>query len=180
MTEDRPVDFQQRIQDLEDSLLRQDQLYFDKLNQYAKDLESTLDKVSRFEKENQCLRTELRQKDAAMQNLADQIRLREEKISELSQYLADQIRLREEKISELNQILDVNYLAIQQAQEELELCHMQFIKNRDEHAKSIKKQIFLLFSTLINRSRKTLAGLLPYRVLRRGKQVLERWNTSSY
>lgn len=159
MTEDRPVDSQQRIQDLEDSLLRQDQLYFDKLNQYAKDLESTMDKVCQFEKENQCLRTELRQKDAEMQKLADQI------------------RLREEKISQLNQFLDVNYLAIQQAQEELELCHIQCIKSRDEHARSIKKQIALLVNTLINRSRKTVARLLPYRVLRRGKRILDRFNS---
>jgi chromosome segregation ATPase len=159
MTEDRPADYQQRILDLENSLLRQDQLYFDKLNQYAKELESYLEKISQYDNENQSLKLELQHKDAEVQNLADQIRLRDEKISELIQFL------------------DVNYLAIQQAQDELELCHLQCNKNRDDYVKSIKKQVFLLANTLINRSRKSISSFLPYRVLRRGKRILDRLNS---
>lgn len=166
MTEDRTAEYQQRIQDLEDSLLRQDQLYFDKLNQFAKDLESSLEKVIQYSKElcvtnqmNQSLESEIRQMDADIQSLNEQI------------------RLRDEKIGELHQLLDVNHLSIQQAQEELELCHIQYLKNRDEHAKSIKKQMILLGNTLTNRLRGSIANLLPYRVLRRGKRIVERMNS---
>jgi len=152
MTEDRPAEFHQRIQDLEESLIRKDQLYFDKLNKFAKDLESCLEKVIQFTNLNQSLEAEI-------------------------QNLNEQIRLRDVKVSELNQLLDVKYLTIQQVQEELELCHIQYIKNRDEYTRSIKKQLLLLGNTLINRLRRLIANLLPHRVLQRGKRIVERMNS---
>lgn len=160
MTEDRPAEYSQKIQDLEDSLLRQNQLYFDRLNQYAKDIESSLESVNQYAKDLN---------EARQQNQALEVDI---------QQLKDQLRMQDNKISELNQFLDVNYLAIQQAQEELELCHVKYIKNRDDLAKSIKKQMLLLANTIINRSRKQVANLLPYRVLRKGKSIVDRWNYS--
>ena len=93
------------------------------------------------------------------------------------QQLKEQIQLRDDKLNELTDLLDTNFLAAQQAQEELELCHIQYIKKRDDHAKSIKKQMLLLVNTLINRSRSWAARFFPYRVLRQGKSVVDRWNS---
>ena len=181
MTEDRPAEYNQKIQDLEDSLLRQNQLYFDRLNQFAKDIESSLESVNQYAKDlnearqqNQALEVGIHQyskdlNEARQQNQALEVDI---------QQLKDQLRMQDNKISELNQFLDVNYLAIQQAQEELELCHVKYIKNRDDLAKSIKKQMLLLANTIINRSRKLVANLLPYRVLRKGKGIVDRWNYS--
>ncbi len=93
------------------------------------------------------------------------------------QQLKEQIQLRDDKLNELTDLLDTNFLAAQQAQEELELCHIQYIKKRDDHAKSIKRQMLLLVNTLINRSRIWAARFFPYRVLRQGKSVVDRWNS---
>lgn len=160
MTEDSLAEYNERIQDLEDSLLRQNQLYFDKLNQFAKDIESSLESVNQYAKDL----NEARQQNQALEVIIQQLK--------------DQLRMQDIKIGELNKFLDVNYLTIQQAQEELELCHVQYIKNRDDFAKSIKKQMLLLANTIINRSRKQVANLLPYRVLRKGKSIVDRWNYS--
>ena len=202
MTEDRPAEYNQKIQDLEDSLLRQNQLYFDRLNQFAKDIESSLESVNQYAKDlnearqqNQALEVGIHQyskdlNEARQQNQAlevgihqyskdlNEARQQNQALEVDIQQLKDQLRMQDNKISELNQFLDVNYLAIQQAQEELELCHVKYIKNRDDLAKSIKKQMLLLANTIINRSRKLVANLLPYRVLRKGKGIVDRWNYS--
>jgi hypothetical protein len=105
-----------------------------------------------------------------IQQLKEQIQLRDDKLKE-------QIQLHDDKLKELTDLLDANFLATQQAQEELELCHAQYIKDRDDFAKSIKKQMMLLVNTLINRSRSWAARMFPYPMLRRGKRIVDKWNS---
>lgn len=157
MANDSPNDYQTRINDLEYALLRKDQFYFDKLNQYAKELEANLDKINQYMFDL---------------DLAHQKSMGLE--SDIKQY-KEEVAMHQEKVSELSRLLDVNYLAIQQSQEELELCHLEHIKIMDKYTNSLKKQLILFVSTLINRSRSALARIVPFRILYQSKRIIDKW-----
>lgn len=145
-------------------------------NRYRELREISESRLQSWEAEKAILKQELEQSDL----ISLQLRQAQEELDlthKEIQQLKEQIQLRDGKLNELTDLLDANFLANQQAQEELELCHIQYINDRDELAKSIKKQMLLLVNTLINRSRSWAARMFPYRVLRRGKRVVDRWNS---
>ena len=88
--------------------------------------------------------------------------------------LKKDIALRDEKIHELNQRIDLNLIIIRQAQEELELCHLQYIEAQDQYRGSLKQQVATLTNTIIYRLRHSLGRILPNRVLLRGKRIADR------
>lgn len=145
-------------------------------NRYRQLREISESRLQSWEAEKAILKQELEQSaliSLQLRQAQEELKLTHQEI----QQLKEQIQLRDDKINELSDLLDTNFLATQQAQEELELCHIQYIKSRDELAKSIKKQMLLLVNTLINRFRRLAARMFPYRVLRRGKRIVDRWNS---
>lgn len=195
MSQLSPTPPNQQWQQLQDQLLRNEQLYFEQLDQQAQQLDQQAQQLDAATQERKALEQQLAELTQAIQELdadrsqrqqafeAEQSQRRDAFEAERQQWQAIFQEAQQEQhnlnttLAEQRQAISLGELQLRQAQEELAtslaLLH-QLEQWQQQLESSLQRQLHLLLKTVVLRSVDQLRWLLPTAALRRHKARIQR------